>query len=99
MKKNCNNCEYYEDNRESMPCNNCILNSLGTGGSLGEWSPSTQFAEILIENLTPSAETKAAFMGEFKMSEHGNMYVPWDTVKNIMNAVLNRAIEQNEDRI
>lgn len=39
--------------------------------------------------LTPSAETKAAFIGEFQflVEEYGEVAVPWTTVKEIMAAI------------
>lgn len=55
----------------------------------------------LVEALTPSAETKAAYIGEFHVrlpdtDEDGNecvreINVPWTTVKAIMVAILARA--------
>jgi hypothetical protein len=58
------------------------------------------------EALTPSAETKAAYMGEFSFvipqaqeDEHGEavevdqrVYVPWTTIKEIMAAIRARAL-------
>ena len=53
------------------------------------------------EALTPSVETKIAYMGEFtfwdtEMDEDGNEHrirrdVPWPTVKEIMKRIKNRA--------
>jgi hypothetical protein len=53
--------------------------------------------------LTPTAETKAAYIGEFSFTteeadilcEHGETYpvkrtVPWDTIKDIMKAIRTR---------
>lgn len=58
-------------------------------------------AEKYREALTPSAETKAAYIGEFSMrfpeyDEHGNevmrsINVPWTTIKEIMTAIRSRA--------
>lgn len=55
----------------------------------------------VVEALTPSADTKAAYIGEFGFNivdrdEDGdevyrNVRVPWDTVKEIMAAILARA--------
>lgn len=56
----------------------------------------------LREALTPSGDTKAAYMGEFKFSDvvahdnegnpiYGNTYVPWTTIKEIMAAIQDRA--------
>lgn len=55
----------------------------------------------LVEALTPSGDTKAAYMGEFAFSlqrvdEFGDeysekVYVPWDTIKEIMKAIRDRA--------
>jgi len=55
----------------------------------------------LIEAVTPSTATKAAYMGEFSMripeiDEDGNEYmcnvnVPWTTIKEIMKAIAARA--------
>jgi hypothetical protein len=55
----------------------------------------------LREALTPSADTKAAYLGEFKMTlvridECGDEYtgrvtVSWDTIKEIMAAISKRA--------
>lgn len=57
--------------------------------------------ERLQEALTPSAETKAAYIGEFSFGvddrdEDGdectrNVVVPWTTVKEIMGAIRDRA--------
>ena len=56
----------------------------------------------LTEALTPSAETKAAYIGEFsfeidEVDEDGGyvrrrVTVPWDTTKEIMKAILERAL-------
>jgi hypothetical protein len=56
--------------------------------------------KLLIEALTPSAETKAEYIGEFKFSQdvsdhEGGSYtqsytVPWTAVKEIMAAILSR---------
>lgn len=49
--------------------------------------------DALIEALTPSAETKGEYIGEFAM--HGyDMFVPWDSVKDIMAAIRTRAQER-----
>lgn len=58
----------------------------------------------LIEALTPSADTKAAYHGEFKMQvveEDGDggervrdIVVPWTTVKEIMAAIALRAARE-----
>ncbi|WP_395543413.1 hypothetical protein [Neotabrizicola sp. sgz301269] len=55
----------------------------------------------LVEALTPSGDTKAAYMGEFSFQsistdEDGNevaakTYVPWTTIKEIMAAIRARA--------
>jgi hypothetical protein len=50
--------------------------------------------KALREALTPSAATKAAFIGEFKFAGGEDGYdvtVPWTTVKEIMAAILARA--------
>lgn len=57
----------------------------------------------LMEALTPSAETKGAYIGEFTFpmtytDEHGDEYsetvtVPWPTIKEIMAAILARALK------
>ncbi len=57
--------------------------------------------ERLQESLTPSGETKAAYIGEFSFGvddrdEEGeectrNVVVPWTTVKEIMGAIRKRA--------
>lgn len=58
--------------------------------------------EALIEALTPSAETKAAYMGEFELTvkihdnedgeeEVQSITVPWTTIKKIMAAIRGRA--------
>jgi len=57
--------------------------------------------EALRAALTPSVETKAAYLGEFKycaeqIDENGDTqpvtyYVPWPTIKEIMAAILERA--------
>lgn len=61
----------------------------------------------LIEALTPSGDTKAAYMGEFafnlrRVDEAGDeysekVYVPWDTIKEIMKAILVRAAKEKPD--
>jgi hypothetical protein len=58
--------------------------------------------ERLREALTPSAETKAAYIGEFKMRLHrrdecGDEYhedvtLSWTVIKEIMTAISNRAV-------
>ena len=58
----------------------------------------------LLEALTPTADTKAAYMGEFRMTipdvgDDGAEYmrtvnIPWTTVKEIMQAIRNRAALQ-----
>ena len=56
--------------------------------------------EKALEALTPSAETKAAYVGEFQFSvpDFGNpaghrfVEVPWTTIKEIMAAIKARAI-------
>ena len=62
--------------------------------------------EQLEAALTPSAETKVAYMGEFRIpfptvDEDGNevtLYpnVPWDTIKEIMAAIRARAALENK---
>lgn len=52
----------------------------------------------LTEALTPSAETKAAYMGEFEFTipdgpENRTVTVPWTTIKDIMAAIRTRATE------
>lgn len=54
--------------------------------------------ERIIEALTPSAETKAAYIGEFQFDEESDdgrgtatRTVPWTTVKAIMSAIRERA--------
>lgn len=66
-------------------------------------------AERLREALTPSAETKAAYSGEFKydlpleFDEEGyelprrQSFVSWDTIKEIMEAIKARAALENTD--
>jgi hypothetical protein len=65
--------------------------------------------ERLREALTPSAETKAAYIGEFKMRLHrrdecGDEYhedvtLSWTVIKEIMTAISNRAaLSQAQDR-
>ena len=61
----------------------------------------------LIEALTPSGDTKAAYMGEFafnlrRVDEAGDeysekVYVPWDTIKEIMKAISARAAKEMPD--
>ena len=54
-----------------------------------------QAAEIkrLREALTPGAETKAAYMGEFqfRLDDCPTVNVPWTTIKQIMAAIRARA--------
>ena len=57
--------------------------------------------DALVEALTPSADTKAAYMSEFSMGvrlsdERGNeqsrsITIPWTTIKEIMSAIRERA--------
>lgn len=52
--------------------------------------------ERLKAALTPSAETKAAYMGEFYFDEHNDdgattVIVPWTTIKEIMSAIFTYA--------
>ena len=58
--------------------------------------------KALREALTPSADTKAAYMGEFSIDvhlrnlrtreeDHRSIEVPWTTVKEIMRAIIDRA--------
>ncbi len=65
-------------------------------------TPSTDDEAVrLLEALTPSADTKAEYMGEFSFTvghydEEGDevfakTYVPWTTIKEIMKAIRNRA--------
>jgi len=90
---------------------------VGNGGFPDEWiagwvplraAPPTEpnpDVRALVEALTPSAETKAAYIGEFKFSLEqydahkedwvfAPVTVPWDTVKEIMAAILKRARAQ-----
>lgn len=63
--------------------------------------------ERLEEALTPSGDTKAAYMGEFsfgltRMDEAGDeysekVYVPWTTIKEIMAAIAARTALANHD--
>ena len=69
------------------------------------------YAEVarLREALTPSAATKAAYIGEFKfqveeIDEDGEghsvtFYVPWTTTKKIMAAIRERASGSDSVRI
>ena len=81
--------------------NNCT-GFMDPTSSAGEaWDFIQQYIEGLEEALTPSAETKAAYMGEFSMEivefdENGdgfprNVHVPWVTIKDIMKVIRNRA--------
>lgn len=70
-------------------------------GNLEHQPKPQQSDEGLREALTPSAETKAAYSGEFhfntvSVDDNGDdlvveRTVPWTTVKEIMAAILNRA--------
>ena len=67
-----------------------------------------EIVERVLEALTPSGDTKAAYMGEFSFiimqaqeDEHGEaiecpskVYVPWTTIKEIMAAIRSRAALQ-----
>jgi hypothetical protein len=67
-------------------------------------------ADMFIEALTPSGETKAAYIGEFSFTvmqvqedEDGEavevpvkVYVPWTTIKEIMAVILKRANEAED---
>lgn len=62
--------------------------------------------DSLVEALTPSADTKAAYIGEFSwtvnnLEDDGSMdpvthTVPWTTVKEIMAAIHKRANDRAE---
>lgn len=58
--------------------------------------------ERLREALTPSAETKAAYLGEITCDQRyeGDRphYVPWTTVKRIMKMIRERALGSQEVR-
>lgn len=64
--------------------------------------------DALLAALTPSAETKAAYIGEFTMpflmlDEDGNgkleyPYVPWTTIKEIMAVIRARAAVEKVKR-
>lgn len=67
---------------------------------LSAGAASRQEAARLREALTPSGDTKAAYMGEFSFNLHRidefgdeyseKVYVPWTTIKEIMAAVAAR---------
>ena len=63
-----------------------------------------QRLRALHEALTPSAETKAAYIGEFSFTieegEYGSriILVPWTTIKEIMAAIIGRAALSGEGR-
>lgn len=72
------------------------------GKDVGDQSHKCHIAELEAENkrlreaLTPSAETKAAYIGEFSwlVNVYGTeteLFVPWSTVKEIMAAIRKRA--------
>jgi hypothetical protein len=54
----------------------------------------------LREALTPSAATKASYIGEFRFpletvdGDTPSVTVPWTTIKQIMAAILNRALSK-----
>lgn len=84
----CTLSEYVEDQSEA------VAELLNRGEAYGK----------LRMALTPSAETKSAYMGEFQFhktyagDDDGdeytvNMIVPWDTIKDIMKAISNFAEE------
>lgn len=54
--------------------------------------------ERLREALTPSAATKAAYMGEFEFQSGAGIThcVPWSTIKEIMKAISDRAVLASE---
>jgi len=67
---------------------------------LGKLASSQAQIERLKEALTPSADTKAAYIGEFSMGvvlraggeeEHRRIDIPWTTIKEIMAAILAKA--------
>jgi hypothetical protein len=76
-----------------------------TVGPMNESQATLFERDALLEALTPSAETKGAYIGEFYLTpgeaghaedaveEHelGNTTVPWTVVKEIMAAILQRA--------
>lgn len=64
----------------------------------------------LREALTPSGDTKADYHGEFSfetedgetdagIERYRKVYVPWDTVKQIMAAILARATSKEPDHV
>lgn len=75
-----------------------------------EWKDRAEKAErernALIEALTPSADTKAAYIGEFRMGvtlyhpktgeeDYRSVQVPWTTIKEIMAAIRSRTKERD----
>jgi len=63
--------------------------------------------DALREALTPSAAAKAAYEGEFHMGvtlrvrgqeDYRRVPIPWTTIKDIMSAILGRAIHQKDSR-
>ena len=91
---------------------NLYLVAVGCLRGYGE-DPEARISTLEAENkrlreaLTPSGATKNAYMGEFYFKiddrdEDGNecrreVMVPWTTIKEIMNAIENRALENSHD--
>jgi hypothetical protein len=77
---------------ESMS-GDCLLMYEEHGKMLAEVKRQAERVRRLTEALTPSAETKAAFLGEFRFPMDGfdSVAVPWTTVKEIMKAIAARA--------
>lgn len=77
-------------------------------GARMELSAAHASAERMRVALTPSAETKAAYIGEFRFSEpytdedgdeqEMTITVPWTTIKDIMAAILARSALAEEAR-
>jgi hypothetical protein len=65
--------------------------------------------EGLREALTPSGETKGAYIGEFKFSVHAydedgeekwwDEIIPWTTIKEIMAAISKRAVLARQAKV
>lgn len=56
--------------------------------------------ETAMAALTPSGETKGAYMVEFSFTQdghRGNLTVPWTTIKEIMEAIRKRAVLNAKD--
>lgn len=94
-----------------VECQGCGLATAGWSSperSTTKWNDRAFVGGKFLEALTPSSETKAAYMGEFMFPMEGRdedgeehtiqVYVPWTTIKDIMKAIRERACATVEQK-